>query len=73
MCFTPEAFLSLIGAFSSMFSARAVLDGVSLSTRESLGQSLAVPFLSLEDDGLHRITSVPLPSMAKAHQPGNCR
>ena len=53
VCFTPEAFLSLIGAFSSMFSARAVLDGVSLSTRESLGQSLAVPFLSLEDDGLH--------------------
>ena len=53
VCFTPEAFLSLIGAFSSMFSARAVLDGVSLSTRESLGQTLAVPFLSLEDDGLH--------------------
>ena len=53
VCFTPEAFLSLIGAFSSMFSARAVLDGVSLSTRESLGQTLAVPFLSLEDNGLH--------------------
>ena len=51
VCFTPEAFS--IGAFSSMFSARAVLDGVSLSTRESLGQTLAVPFLSLEDDGLH--------------------
>ena len=53
VCFTPEAFLSLIGAFSSMFSARAVLDGVSLSSRESLGQQLAVPFFSLEDDGLH--------------------
>ena len=53
VCFTPEAFLSLIGAFSSMFSARAVLDGVSLSSRESLGQQLAVPFLSLDDDGLH--------------------
>ena len=36
-----------------MFSARAVLDGVSLSNRDSLGQQLAVPFLSLDDDGLH--------------------
>ena len=53
VCFTPEAFLSLIGAFSSMFSARAVLDGVSLSSRDSIGESLAVPFLSLYDDGLH--------------------
>ena len=53
VCFTPEAFLSLIGAFSSMFSARAVLDGVSLSNRNSIGESLAVPYLSLYDDGLH--------------------
>ena len=53
VCFTPEAFLSLLGAFSSMFSARAVLDGVSLSNRDSIGDSLAVPFLSLYDDGLH--------------------
>ena len=29
------------------------VDGVSLSTRESLGQSLAVPFFSLHDNGLH--------------------
>ena len=53
VCFTPEAFLSLLGAFSSMFSARAVLDGVSLSNRDSIGDALAVPFLSLYDDGLH--------------------
>lgn len=53
VCFTPEAFLSLLGAFSSMFSARAVLDGVSLSSRDSIGDTLAVPFLSLYDDGLH--------------------
>ena len=53
VCFTPEAFLSLLGAFSSMFSARAVLDGVSLSNRDSIGDDLAVPFLSLYDDGLH--------------------
>jgi PmbA protein len=43
----------LIGAFSSLFNARAVLDGVSLSSRNSLGQSLAVPFLSIADNGLH--------------------
>jgi len=53
ICFTPEAFLSLLGAFSSMLNARSVLDGVSLSQRESLGSSVAVPFFSLHDDGLH--------------------
>jgi PmbA protein len=51
--FSPEAFLDLIGAFSSLFNARAVLDGVSLSNRDSLGQQLAVPFLSITDNGLH--------------------
>jgi PmbA protein len=51
--FSPEAFLDLIGAFSSLFNARAVLDGVSLSRRESLGQPLASPFLNLHDNGLH--------------------
>ncbi|MFM1812958.1 MAG: hypothetical protein RLZZ336_1896 [Cyanobacteriota bacterium] len=51
--FSPEAFLDLIGAFSSLFNARAVLDGVSLSTRESIGQTLAVPFLNIHDNGLH--------------------
>ncbi len=51
--FSPEAFLDLIGAFSSLFNARAVLDGVSLSHRDSIGQPLAVPFLSIHDNGLH--------------------
>ncbi|MGB5135369.1 MAG: TldD/PmbA family protein [Prochlorococcaceae cyanobacterium] len=51
--FTPEAFLDLIGAFSSLFNARAVLDGVSLSSRNAIGQPLAVPFLSIHDNGLH--------------------
>jgi PmbA protein len=51
--FSPEAFLDLIGAFSSLFNARAVLDGVSLSHRASLGEALAVPFLSIHDNGLH--------------------
>jgi PmbA protein len=30
-----------------------VLDGVSLSTKESLGTPVAVPFLSIHDNGLH--------------------
>ena len=51
--FSPEAFLDLIGAFSNLFNARSVLDGVSLSNRESIGESLAVPFLDLHDNGLH--------------------
>ncbi|MFN4866978.1 MAG: TldD/PmbA family protein [Cyanobium sp.] len=51
--FSPEAFLDLVGAFSRLFTARAVLDGVSLSNRDSLGQQLAVPFLSITDNGLH--------------------
>jgi PmbA protein len=51
--FSPEAFLDLIGAFSSMFNARSVLDGLSLSRRESLGETIAVPFLSIHDNGLH--------------------
>ena len=51
--FSPDAFLDLIGAFSNIFNARAVLDGLSLSSRESLGQQLAVPFLSLWDDARH--------------------
>lgn len=51
--FSPEAFLDLIGAFSSLFNARAVLDGVSLSSRDSIGQALAVPFLAIHDNGLH--------------------
>ncbi|MFM9102612.1 MAG: TldD/PmbA family protein, partial [Cyanobium sp.] len=51
--FSPEAFLDLIGAFSSLFNARAVLDGLSLSTRESLGTPLAAPFLTIRDNGLN--------------------
>ena len=53
VCFTPEAFLDLIGSFSSMFNARAVLDGVSLSKPDTIGQQLAVPFFNLIDNGLH--------------------
>jgi PmbA protein len=51
--FSPEAFLDLISAFSSLFNARAILDGISLSRRDSIGEQLAVPFLSIHDNGLH--------------------
>lgn len=51
--FSPEAILSLIGAFSNLFNAQSVLDNQSLSTIESLGQPIASPLLSLCDDALH--------------------
>ena len=51
--FSPEAFLDLMGAFSNLFNARSVLDGLSLSKRESLGETVAVPFFSLWDDARH--------------------
>ncbi len=51
--FSPEAFLDLIGAFSSLFNARAILDGISLSHKDSIGEQLAVPFLSIHDNGLN--------------------
>lgn len=51
--FSPEAFLDLVGAFSSLFNARAIIDGVSLSSEESIGEQLAVPFLSITDNGLN--------------------
>lgn len=51
--FSPEAFLSLLGAFSNLFNAQSVLDKQSLSTPESLGTAIASPLLSLADDALH--------------------
>ncbi len=53
VCFSPEAFLDLIYAFSNIFNARSVLDGVSLSTKDTLGTQIASPILKLTDDGLH--------------------
>ncbi|NJK63384.1 MAG: TldD/PmbA family protein [Synechococcaceae cyanobacterium SM2_3_1] len=51
--FSPEAFLSLIGAFSNLFNAQAVLDRQSLATPETLGTSIASPLFSLADESLH--------------------
>ncbi|NJM57218.1 MAG: TldD/PmbA family protein [Synechococcales cyanobacterium RU_4_20] len=51
--FSPEAFLSLVGAFSNLFNAQSILDNRSLSTVESLGTEIAQPMLSIYDDALH--------------------
>jgi PmbA protein len=51
--FSPEAFLSLLGAFSNIFNAQSILDKQSLSTPESLGSQIASPLLSVADDALH--------------------
>ncbi len=51
--FSPEAFLSLLGAFSNLFNAQNVLDKQSLSTPDTLGTQIASPLLSLYDDAQH--------------------
>ncbi len=53
VCFMPEAFLELMGAFSTMFNARSILDGVSLSKKDSIGEKIAPEFFCLSDNGLH--------------------
>ncbi len=53
VCFSPDAFLDLINAFSSIFNARSILDGVSLSDKESIGTTISVPFLSIYDNPTH--------------------
>lgn len=51
--FSPDAFLSLLGAFSNLFNAQSILDKQSLSTPESLGKQIASPLLSVCDHALH--------------------
>jgi PmbA protein len=51
--FSPDAFLSLLGAFSNLFNAQNILDNQSLSTPESFGTQIASPLLSVADDALH--------------------
>jgi len=51
--FSPEAFLSLLGAFSNLFNAQNILDKQSLATPEMLGTAIAAPHLSVYDDALH--------------------
>lgn len=51
--FSPEAFISLLDAFSNLYNAQSILDNRSLSTADSLGVQIASPFLSVFDDALH--------------------
>ncbi|WP_427162366.1 TldD/PmbA family protein [Aliinostoc sp. HNIBRCY26] len=51
--FSPEAFLSILGAFSNLFNAQSILDKQSLSTPDDLGKQIASPLLSVYDDALH--------------------
>ncbi len=53
VCFTPEAFLQLLNAFSSMFNARSIIDGLSLMNEDSIGSQISVPNLNINDEGLH--------------------
>ena len=61
ICLSPEAFLTLINAFSSIFNARSIIDGVSLSNKNSIGEQLSIKALNIYDDGLNEnnITSAP--------------
>ena len=53
ICFSPEAFLQLINAFSSMFNARSIIDGLSIMSEHSLGEQVTVKNLNISDEGLH--------------------
>ena len=61
VCLSPEAFLTLVNAFSSIFNARSVIDGVSLSNKNSIGDLISIPALNIYDDGLNKknISSAP--------------
>ncbi len=51
--FSPDAFLSLLSAFSNLFNAQSILDHQSLSTPDDLGKQIASPLISVCDDALH--------------------
>jgi PmbA protein len=51
--FSPDAFLSLLGAFSNLYNAQSILDKQSLSTPDDIGKQIASPLLSVYDDPKH--------------------
>jgi PmbA protein len=51
--FSPDAFLSLLGAFSNLYNAQSILDKQSLSTPDDIGKEIASPLLCVCDDALH--------------------
>ena len=50
-----------MNAFSSIFNARSIIDGVSLSDKNSIGELISIPALNIYDDGLNdkNISSAP--------------
>ena len=61
VCLSPEAFLTMVNSFSSIFNARSIIDGVSLSNKNSIGDLISIPALNIYDDGLNdkNISSAP--------------
>jgi PmbA protein len=51
--FSPDAFLSLLGAFSNLYNAQNILDKQSLSTPDDIGKEIASPLLCVCDDALN--------------------
>ncbi len=52
ICFSPESILDLLGSFSSMFNARSIIDGLSLSNKDSIGETISVPTFNLIDNAI---------------------
>ncbi len=61
VCLSPEAFLTMLNAFSSIFNARSIIDGVSLSSKNSIGELISIQALNIYDDGLNdkNVSSAP--------------
>ena len=61
VCLSPDAFLTMVSAFSSIFNARCIIDGISLSSKDSIGDLISIPALNIYDDGLNEknISSTP--------------
>jgi PmbA protein len=51
--FSPDAFLSLLGAFSNLYNAQNILDKQSLSTPDDIGKEIASPLICVCDDALN--------------------
>jgi PmbA protein len=51
--FSPDAFLSLLGAFSNLYNAQNILDKLSLSTPDDIGKEIASPLICVCDDALN--------------------
>ncbi|KGG13838.1 TldE/PmbA protein [Prochlorococcus sp. SS52] len=54
ICFKPEAFLDLLTSFSNIYNARSIIDGISLSNKNSIGEQISSNIMSLSDEGLHK-------------------